>query len=450
MCKLVMIPHIPEGKSKQAWRLAKAVTPAMTRGDDDGFGYAAVTNVKNEEGQDMLLSEKWLFPKDAWSNKLPGEFKGLELALQGGLSHDVYRHKGVDLSNSSQRPSIKAIMLHSRYSTCGGGVENSHPFVLEDYDSPYAALVHNGVVDKTGLTFKQSTCDSEGILNKLEDERVFAEPANLQKALDAIKGYYAYGMLALTLEDGWVMDIVKDSTAQLSACYVHELGAVVYATAASQIEGACKKLKWKRPIVARLRDNVRVRYHVETGATMLIDTFKSAGYARQSWHSAHASGNYGAMDTQWEDMEEAYYKQKGVGGASTGATTKSVGGSSGAVQFIENPSPGQRLWACLDCGEMFLSEYGASGCDHGLGKEMAGKLAGGKRATLTEEAREVQEALALMERRDGNGEMGRLVGSIDHNTGAVVLNDGSVVELADESLVEVEEIEASSNEKVRV
>lgn len=454
MCKLVIIPHIPEGKSKNAWRLAKAVTPAMTRGDNDGFGYAAVSSVKNEEGQPLMLAEKWLYPKDAWSNKLPGEFRGLEAALQGGLNKEVYRHFGVDLSDGSQRPSIQAIMLHSRYSTCGGGVENSHPFVLEDIDSPYAALVHNGVVNKEGLTFKQSSCDSEGILNKLEEERVFAEPGNLQKALDGIHGYYAYGMLALTLEDGWVMDVVKDSTAQLSACYVHELGAVVYATAADQVVSACKKLKWKRPTVARLRDNVRIRYHVETGETLVIDGFKSASYVRQGWHNAHASGNYSqAMSLEetnahWDDMEEAYYKQKQKGSAD--AATKSGGLSSGAVKFIDNPTPSQKAWACLDCGETFFSEYGAASCDHGLGKDGAAALLGGgkKNCALTDEQSAVQEALAAMDGRDDRDSMA--CGVIDPNTGAITLSDGSIIELADESLVEVDEIEANSTEKVMV
>lgn len=454
MCKLLLIPHVPEGKSKNAWRFAKAITPAMTRMDDDGFGYAAVTTHVNTDGHEIMLSEKWLYPKDAWSNRLPGEFKGLEAALQGGLDSNTYRHTGFFLGDGGQRPSIKAIMLHSRYSTCGGGVENSHPFVLEDKEGPFAALVHNGVVARDGLRFTQSSCDSEGILNALEDEHVFSEPGNLQKALDKVRGYYAYGNLALTLEDGWVMDIVKDSTAQLSAVFVHEIGAVVYSTSAEQVESACKKLKWKRPRVAKMRSNTRVRYSVNTGAVLMVDYFKSAEYMKQSWHVGHASGNYStAMSEQgtvsnqgrslasdhWDDFEEAYYKQKGLDAKVAGELPRST--KSQAVK-VDDPK-GKRNWACLDCGETYFSQYGAEQCDHGLGEDSP--LIGKRGTLLTQEAQDVQDALAAMEGKIG----GARGGVIDPTTGAVVMDDGSVIELADDAMIDVEEIDYTG-EKVRV
>lgn len=453
MCKLLLIPHIPEGKSKNAWRFAKAITPAMTRMDDDGFGYAAVTTHVNTDGHEIMLSEKWLYPKDAWSNRLPGEFKGLEKALQGGLDTNTYRHAGFYLGEGGQRPSIKAIMLHSRYSTCGGGVENSHPFVAEDKEGPWAAFVHNGVVDKTGLRFEQSTCDSEGILNSLVDEQVAWEAGNLQKSLDKVRGYYAFGHLALTIEDGWVMDIVKDSTAQLSAVFVHEIGAVVYATSAEQVEGACKKLKWKRPRIAKMRSNTRVRYSVNTGAVLMVDHFKSAEYMKQSWHAGHASGQYstamGGKSSQgggrslasdhWDDFEEAYYRQKGLDAKGAGEVSRST--KSGVVK-VES-ADGKRNWACLDCGETFFSEYGATECDHGLGEDSP--LIGKRGSLLTQEAQDVQDALAAMDGKTG----GARGGVIDPTTGAVVMDDGSVIELADDALMDVEEVDYTG-EKVRV
>jgi len=477
MCKLLLIPHIPEGKSKNAWRLAKAITPAMTRMDDDGFGYAAVTTHTNKEGHETMFSEKWLYPKDAWSNRLPGEFKGLEAALQGGLDRSTYRHFGFNLGEGVQRPSIKALMLHSRYSTCGGGVENSHPFVAEDKEGPWAALVHNGVVAKEGLRFEQSTCDSEGILNALIDEQVSWEAGNLQKALDKVRGYYAYGFLTLTLEDGWVMDIVKDSTAQLSALFVHEIGAVVYATSAEQVEGACKKLKWKRPRIAKMRSNTRVRYSVNTGAVLLVDYFKSAEYMKQSWHAGHASGQYSTAmggassrgrsmaSDHWDDFEEAYYKQKGLDAKGGTAATRSTK-SSGVVK-VES-ADGKKNWACLDCGETFFSEYGAAACDHGLGDDSP---LIGKRQSLTAEAQEVQDAIMGTKKVGENhytcskcgcswennedataccdGEPSNIGGTIDPNTGAIHMTDGSIIELADDALIDVEEVD-NTGDKVRV
>ncbi len=425
MCKLLIIPHIPEGKSKFAWRLAKAITPTMTRMDDDGFGYAAVTTQKDSDGREIMLAEKWLFPKDAWSNRLPGEFAGLEQALQGGLDSNTYRHYGFDLKEGGQRPAIKSLMLHSRYSTCGGGVENSHPFVVSDKEGPWAAFIHNGVVSKEGLRFDQSTCDSEGILNSLVDEQVAWEPGNLQKALDKVHGYYAYGFLSLTVEDGWVMDVVKDGLAQLSALYIHEIGAVVYATSSDQVESACKKLKWKRPRIAKMRSNTRVRYSVNTGEVLLIDGFKSAEYARQGWHQAHANGQYksdhgGTYTRAWDDYDEQYFKQKELDKKGASAATQSM-----------KSGTGEKPWACIDCGETFYSEYGAENCKHGL-ETMAGK-----RGSLTPEQSEVQAALAGMEESDNRRAIAEVIGgTIDPTTGAIIMSDGSVVEIADEPIEE--------------
>jgi hypothetical protein len=297
MCKLVLIPHIPKGKSKNAWRLARVLTPAMTKHDQDGFGYGAITF--NED----FLAEKWLFPQDAWASAVPEEFAGLEHALQGGLDQDTYLHYGYKLDKSHKRPAIKALMLHARFSTCGGGVENSHPFVLNDSHGPWAALVHNGVVNTQGLRLEQSTCDSEGILNRMRDEHALSIPENLQAALEGLQGYYALGVLVHTYEHGWVMDIIRDASATLSAIFVYELGTTVFATYAEHIENACRKLKWRRPRVAKMRPNTRIRYSVNTGKVLLTDHFTS-DFTMSGWQQAHAQGDYSQYSRAWNDDED--------------------------------------------------------------------------------------------------------------------------------------------------
>lgn len=412
MCKLLLIPHVPAGKSKEAWRLARAITPAMTRGDDDGFGYAAITTELNEKGQEHMLMEKWLFPKDAWSNGVPAEFEGLESALQGGLDSVTYQHAGLPLSHDGKRPGVKALMLHSRFSTCGGGVENSHPFILEDKDGPWAALVHNGVVNTMGLRMEQSTCDSEALLNKLRDEHVAYVVEALQTALDAIKGYYAFGAMWLTYEDGWVMDVVKDSTAQLSAVFVHELGAIVYATSADQVEGACKKLKWRRPRIAKMRNNTRVRYSVNTGKVLIIDHFKPAQYEHVSWQKAHAAGDYSNYSQAWtskdeEDMERAWAMSKARAGLPPPKSST----------LDDGRNSGNASQALLTMTRSKIDEYEK-----------------GKLGSLTSEASDVQEALMEMEARErasDNGLDAYDTLTINPLTGAIELPDGTIVIPAD-------------------
>ncbi len=166
--------------------------------------------------------------------------------------------------------------------------------MLEDKDGPWAALIHNGVVAKDGLRFEQSTCDSEGILNAMRDENALYVPENLQDALDRIYGYYALGVMVHTYE-GWAVDVIKDGTAHLTALYVAELDAVVFATSPDHVTAACKQLKWRRPARAKLRDNVRVRFDATTGAALVTDTFEPRRRCHTPLATTRTTAGAGAM-----------------------------------------------------------------------------------------------------------------------------------------------------------
>ncbi len=431
MCKLIIIPHVPEGRSKQAWRLAKAVTGPMTASDHDGFGYSAITR------GDELLTERWLLPADAWQRNLRSEFAGLEPILEGTVTEHTYTHQGPAIG--PKLPAIKAIMLHARWSTSGGGIENTHPFVLEDKDGPWAALIHNGVVAKDGLRFEQSTCDSEGILNAMRDENALYVPENLQDALDRIYGYYALGVMVHTYE-GWAVDVIKDGTAHLTALYVAELDAVVFATSPDHVTAACKQLKWRRPARAKLRDNVRVRFDATTGAALVTDTFEPKGWARTKEALSHASGNYSHYGRGWgddepsEDMENEWQKaKKRLGLRAKGenelqpwvcgvcAQIWSTRETAEACQHAETES-----YMCDACDIVWGTREAAQKCSHGG----AGKfdVTPVKANVYIGEAADVQAALAKMDLRSKAKQSDPLV--IDAK-GCVTMPDGTILELSD-------------------
>jgi hypothetical protein len=414
MCKLVLMPHIPDKKSAKAWQFAKTISGPMTQRDNDGFGYAAVGV------DDRLFSEKWLFPIDAWTNDLPGEFEGMEKALCGGLDKDVYRSIGLQ---ASKRPPIKALVLHARMSTCGGGVENAHPFVLQDNTGPYAALVHNGVVSKVGMKFEQSTCDSEGILNKLRDEHVWEVPENLQTALKDVEGYYALGVLAQTYEDGWICDIIKDNVADLHACYVHELEATVFATSELNVKDACKKLKWRRPRVAKMRPCTRIRFSVNLGTVLMVDKFTPTP---RSWREY--SGNWHGRGADWEPPEQddaTMYARMRAGLKEADEENKS--GSQTVITAISRAST---YHACGECGTSWSTEEAANHCNHPDKADNEDPRT--KEGTFLGDHAIVQAALARAEAREQS--QGATDGStvaeftIDEATGQIMLPDGTIIE----------------------
>jgi predicted glutamine amidotransferase len=249
MCKNLMIPYVPKSKQKNLSKFIDKLVKPLTRNDSDGFGYMAIGH------NNQIFAEKWLKPKDAFKNRKLITDDDLNFYNKfGSFVHEpdeIYRSYGIPSE-------IKSICFHARMATCDKGIENTHPFITENH-----GLIHNGVVDTYGLKFKQSTCDSEGILNSYIEHGVESNIKKIQTVAKDLNGYYACAVYA-KVENDWLLDIFKDSQAQLYAINIKQLG-LVFCTSASIVREICHQLKWNVLTVVKVRDNMIARFNIDNG-----------------------------------------------------------------------------------------------------------------------------------------------------------------------------------------
>jgi hypothetical protein len=275
MCKQAILPSIPEHTDPKAvWKFAVALQPRLNNGNPHSFGLAAV-------GPDNNLGVyKWARPKDAF--RVPdaptGPLARYKAALDCADTH--YGQSGARLLGKQ----VCAMLLHARYATSAQGLTNGHPHMdTSRADKATICLVHNGVV-RSNLPLTHSQCDSEYLVSAYCEASADVTPSAVQDAIEHIQGYFAYGAL---VHDGnaWTCDIVRDDRAKLAACYVKELGAVVFTTDADDVRGVCKQLRWKAPDVAPMADWQHLRISVATGdvlhhATLIPPKVEVSSYSQ--------------------------------------------------------------------------------------------------------------------------------------------------------------------------
>lgn len=198
MCKLFCVLDV-ENQTEVEKFIKKAV-PYVTKNDNHGMGLMRL-------GENGIHIQRWLdVPKKLeTSPNVTSPYK------------EMLRLESNEAGKKSNR--LDAIALHGRFATCGISLENTHPFYLGG-----SALMHNGVI--TNLKEKDntiSTCDSETLLHRYNTYGVVEEPSALSDAMADVTGYYA----TIVFNDNGVVDIWRDSQADLVLAYVRGIGNVI-------------------------------------------------------------------------------------------------------------------------------------------------------------------------------------------------------------------------------
>jgi predicted glutamine amidotransferase len=284
MCKIAIIPTVTDSTTEKAWEFSMAIEPYMTRHDDDGFGYMALS----KEG---LFGERWLKVKQAFDFR-PKHFKGENTAFLPFSSI-------IDAApsyNSFGKLTEKAlsICLHSRKATCGVSMANVHPFVTHDLSY---GVIHNGMISNHAQFKKSySTCDSEAVLSQL----VAHDTANNFKGLidvtNSLYGWYAFAAYSKNAQGLWSLDIVKDETSSLFASYIPMLNTIVFATEGEMIKKACDDLKWDYGAIYPVKGDTALRYDPIRDIQIDAMPIDSNGYNLSSY--ADDWTNYRELDTQ--------------------------------------------------------------------------------------------------------------------------------------------------------
>lgn len=265
MCKIMVMSGINRGNAKNAWKLVEQMAKEMSTGSEkDGLGYAAI----HEDGS--LFGERWLKNDQAFKQRNPlSEIDERLLRKYNGM---IYKPKIYDSFGSMKeepgfdRNGMCSITLHTRHATTPKAFYNTHPFV-----SGFTSLIHNGVIQNINKgDLKMSSCDSEKILQMYLKHGVNEDMSNVQLMANELVGYYACGVLSRDVEGNPILDVFKDTSAQLTAGYVRELGTLVFVTAMGQLAEACKTLNFNIDSVYIVAPGMLLRYNAITGE--VIDT----------------------------------------------------------------------------------------------------------------------------------------------------------------------------------
>jgi hypothetical protein len=213
MCKLFAVLDI-EDKEK-ANKFAMGAIPFITKTDNHGLGIMRL-------GENGVSIRRWLtIPALVADRPYDRHLERYREALSPRANVE---------GTTSQR--LDAIAIHGRYATCEKTLENTHPFYAKG-----SALMHNGVISNAAsFTQKLSTCDSEALLWQYIKHEVRDKPNKLEAALNGVGGYYA----AIVFNDNGVVDIWRDSQAELFLGYVKGVGTVVCTTVEIMEKAAAK------------------------------------------------------------------------------------------------------------------------------------------------------------------------------------------------------------------
>lgn len=271
MCKIMTVIGIENGKEDKLKKFVEAATPYLTASDSDGFGYVAV----NEQG---MFGERWLDVDKAWElRQAKTLFEAqIEEEMNGSVFFaESYNRFGDVVENLK---GVTSICLHARMSTNSISMQNTHPFVLKD-----TALIHNGVISNSHM-FKNtlSTCDSEAILTQYLKLGVREDSFRVQQLSDSLTGYFACAVVT-KIDNGWIVDVFKDSTAELVFAVIPELGnAKVYCTEESILRLACLKAGFASPKVYLVKSGYLNRFDAVTGECLETVKFKT-GFSPRAW-----------------------------------------------------------------------------------------------------------------------------------------------------------------------
>ena len=318
MCRVLVIPKINEDTAENVEKFAKKMVSEMSmRNNDDGCGYAAIT----EDGK--IFGERWLNNKDAFdrtkTKTLNSGLEDISPMLDKYIPGEIYSSFG-ELGSWKD---MKALTLHTRLATTDVGIENTHPFV-HNAEGRDISLIHNGMIrNYHQYELEVSTSDSEAALIEYQYSELRSEPDNIKFFAEALEGYYALGILS-TEEDGSpYVDIIRGNHANLHAAFIKELNTFVFTTNAGDLKNACRDLKFELSDIFEVIDGTFIRINPISGEVVDMIEFKpNVVNATASTTTTRGKSNLG----------NGSQSQSGTGSQTSMSTTSTSGGGTGATR----------------------------------------------------------------------------------------------------------------------
>jgi len=275
MCKLFMMAGINDDNRSDASDLIIEMAGIIGLSMRDGIGYAAVTT----DGD--LFGERWFKSEDAFDLReepavskdeqyILDQYKDALTLIDKPKKYNTFGDEKKSIAELWGN--VSAVTLHGRFATSAKEFRNTHPFIVND-----TSLVHNGVIRNAFSLnrMKQSSCDSEVILNLYDEMLVSETPANIQAVVDELIGYYACGVFSRDSEGNRVLDIFKDQTANLSAAYIDELGVMVFVTNIDDLKRACDVLDLTIGSVYKVNSGILMRLNPVDGSVITMKEFNT-------------------------------------------------------------------------------------------------------------------------------------------------------------------------------
>jgi hypothetical protein len=223
MCKVAGVTKINNKNRDEVWLFMQILGDYMSIGNDHGLGYAAF------DGDGKLFGERWLHNNTAFTDL--SQTKGINAEKMA----NIYSFFG----DKVLRDDARAIILHTRFATCGRGIANTHPFI-DDLDNPTVATIHNGVISNDDqFEKKYSTCDSEVLVHLYKKWSVNKDIKLLNKFAGDLSGWYTVLNLATDANKKPVMDIYT-MNGRLTSYYIPALDVRVFATEARNIQATAE------------------------------------------------------------------------------------------------------------------------------------------------------------------------------------------------------------------
>lgn len=276
-----------------AWKFVRAMATPMSVANRDGLGYAAVSS----EGE--LFGERWLNNDEAFRVRNEMTQADIEWCrAYGGVIEPVHGAKYSKFGSIAE-DKVSAICLHTRMATSGRGLENTHPFVIGN-----TALIHNGVINNASkIGLKQSTCDSEAILNLYTKHKVSEDIRNFNKVADKLEGWYACGVITKTPEGVSVVDVLKDKKTRLSGVLIEKIG-MIFTTDPSDAHSVAKDLGLDVISTYNFKPGHLVRIEALTGAPVEVTEFDCVDYSHYQSGSSRWYANSNKSSSSKEVINE--------------------------------------------------------------------------------------------------------------------------------------------------
>lgn len=204
MCKIVAFSNA----AKLPKKTPSVIQNELRDIERDGFGYAV-------QGESNVFGEKSV------AHSYSSRFGKTIISLPFATAQTVTFGDRTKVTG----PAI----FHGRTSTNNKGLRNCHPMQRESWH-----LIHNGVVNDWGPTYKKNTTnDSEDLLHRLI--------LGIDHVERELTGYYAFAAIA---PDGR-LHMGRDSSAFLFCAFSEQIDSYIFATTDALIKSIAKQLGFK-------------------------------------------------------------------------------------------------------------------------------------------------------------------------------------------------------------